>query len=58
MTFGLGQGFAVTHMRFETGGPSDPPRIPLELWVAEVESGQARRLLSSPEQGLNTVFDK
>jgi len=39
------------------GGPGDPPRQPLELWVADVESGKARRLLGSPAQGLNTVFD-
>ena len=40
------------------GGLDDPPRIPLELWVAEVATGKSRRLLSSPEQGLNCVFDK
>ena len=40
------------------GGPSDPPRIPLELWVADVATGDARRLLTSPQQGLNCVFEK
>jgi hypothetical protein len=40
------------------GGPSDPPRQPLELWVAETATGQARRLLKSPEQGLSSIFDE
>ncbi|BDA47831.1 probable glutamyl endopeptidase, chloroplastic [Coccomyxa sp. Obi] len=39
------------------GGPSDPPRQPLELWVAETATGKARRLLKSPEQGLSSIFD-
>ncbi|KAI8467198.1 MAG: alpha/beta-hydrolase [Monoraphidium minutum] len=37
------------------GGPSDPPRGPLTLWVADVESCAARQLLGG--RGLNTVFD-
>lgn len=37
-----------------TGGPSDPPRGPLELWVADAETGAARSLL----KGLNTIFDE
>lgn len=32
--------------------------MPLELWVADVGTGKSKRLLNSPEQGLNTVFDK
>ena len=36
------------------GGPDDPPRGPLELWVADVETGAARPLLP----GLNTIFDE
>ena len=40
------------------GGVGDPPRLPLELWVADVATGQSRRLLASPDQGLNCVFDK
>ena len=40
------------------GGPSDPPRQPLELWVAETATGKARRLLKSPEQGLSSIFDE
>lgn len=39
------------------GGPGDPPRKPLELWVADAETGAARVLLRSPELGLNTVFE-
>ncbi len=39
---------------FCAGGPDDPPRGPLELWVADVETGAARPLL----QGLNTIFDE
>ena len=35
------------------GGPSDPPRAPLELWVADVETLQAKRLLCN----LNVVFE-
>ena len=41
-----------------TGGVGDPPRKPLELWVAEVASGAAKCLLPSPEWGLNGVFDE
>lgn len=37
------------------GGPGDPPRGPLQLWVADVESGTARPLLGA--RRLNTVFD-
>ena len=36
------------------GGPDDPPRGALELWVADVETGAARPLLP----GLNTIFDE
>lgn len=36
------------------GGPDDPPRGPLELWVADVATGAARPLL----KGLNTIFDE
>ena len=32
--------------------------MPLELWVADVSTGQSKRLLKSPDQGLNCVFDK
>ncbi len=46
------------------GGPSDPPRQPLQLWVAHLDdkgspgAGQAKQLLGSgPRQGLNTVFE-
>ncbi len=39
---------------FCAGGPDDPPRGPLELWVADVETGAARPLLP----GLNTIFDE
>jgi hypothetical protein len=37
------------------GREGDPPRCPLELWVADVATGQARKLL---EQPLNVVFDE
>ena len=40
------------------GGPGDPPRQPLELWVADAATGAARRLLRSPELGLVAVFDE
>ena len=40
------------------GGTADPPRQPLELWVADAATGAARCLLRSPEQGLNAVFDE
>ena len=36
------------------GGVDDPPRGPLELWVADAATGKARKLLG----GLNTVFDE
>ena len=38
-----------------TGLPGDPPRKPLELWVAEVASGKARCLTTL---GLSSVFDE
>jgi hypothetical protein len=37
------------------GGPGDPPRGPLQLWIAETATGKARPLLGS--RRLNTVFD-
>jgi len=40
------------------GGPGDPPRQPLALWVADAATGAARCLLRSPELGLNAVFDE
>ncbi|GAB4818840.1 hypothetical protein N2152v2_005886 [Parachlorella kessleri] len=36
------------------GGEGDPPRGPLQLWVADIATGQARKLL---EQPLNVVFE-
>lgn len=36
------------------GGDADPPRQPLELWVADMATGQARRLL---EDRLNSTFE-
>ena len=39
------------------GGPDDPPRAPLQLWVADTSTGQARRLLG-PEHGLNSVINE
>lgn len=36
------------------GGADDPPRGPLDLWVAQTSTGKARKLLG----GLNTVFDE
>lgn len=36
------------------GGPDDPPRGPLELWVADSTTGAARSLLKN----LNTIFDE
>eukprot|EP00879_Flechtneria_rotunda_P026301 GHRR01028036.1.p1 GENE.GHRR01028036.1~~GHRR01028036.1.p1 ORF type:complete len:835 (+),score=219.07 GHRR01028036.1:164-2668(+) len=46
------------HITFTTrspGGPGDPPRGPLQLWVADATTGRARPLLGS--RRLNTVFD-
>lgn len=37
------------------GGDADPPRQPLELWVADMATGQARRLL---DHRLNSVFEE
>jgi hypothetical protein len=37
------------------GGPRDPPREPLQLWLAEVSSGKAQIIL---DRRLNTIFDK
>ncbi|KAF5827418.1 hypothetical protein DUNSADRAFT_697 [Dunaliella salina] len=49
------------HVSFTTrspgASPSDPPRAPLELWIADVETGTARCLLGRPNYGLNTIFD-
>ena len=44
----------ATIQNIDSGGPSDPKRGPLELWVADVETGAARPLLSA----LNTIFDE
>jgi hypothetical protein len=40
------------------GAPGDPPRQPLELWVAETSTGEARCLLKSPQMGINATFDE
>lgn len=37
------------------GGPGDPKREPLSLWLADVATGKARLLLKTP---LNTLFDE
>lgn len=37
------------------GQPGDPPRKPLEVWVADVATGQARCLT---KLGLSSVFDE
>lgn len=37
------------------GGPGDPPRGPLQLWLADTDTGKARPLLGA--RRLNTVFD-
>lgn len=37
-----------------SGGPSDPPRGPLELWIADAATGAARKLLDRP---LNAIFE-
>lgn len=39
------------------GGAGDPPRQPLELWVADASTGKSRCLLPLPTYGLNTIFD-
>lgn len=38
-----------------TGGPSDPPRGPLQLWIADATTGKARPLLG--KRRLNTVYN-
>lgn len=40
------------------GAPGDPPRQPLELWVADTSTGEARCLLKSPQMGINATFDE
>lgn len=51
-------GTLVAFTTCSKGGPSDPPRAPLELWVADVATGQARPVLQGGSQRpLNTVFD-
>ena len=37
------------------GGPEDPARRPLELWLADAASGVAKLLLQRP---LNTIFEE
>jgi Tol biopolymer transport system component len=37
------------------GGDADPPRAPLELWVADMASGAARRLT---DLRLNSTFEE
>lgn len=37
------------------GQPNDPPRQPLELWVAEVATGHSRCVT---KMGLSSVFDE
>lgn len=37
------------------GGDADPPRAPLELWVADMATGRARRLM---EHRLNSTFEE
>lgn len=37
-----------------SGGPGDPPRGPLQLWIADTTTGNARPLLGN--RRLNTVF--
>jgi hypothetical protein len=41
--------------RPRAGGPGNPPRGPLQLWIADAKTGRARPLLGSCR--LNTVFD-
>jgi hypothetical protein len=40
------------------GGDGAPARGPLQLWVADAESGAARQLLDPAKFGLNVVFDE
>lgn len=40
------------------GAPGSPPRGPLELWTADVDTFTARPLLQGPQYGLNTVFEE
>lgn len=47
----------ITEM-LHAGAPGDPPRQPLELWVAETSTGEARCLLKSPQMGINATFDE
>ena len=42
-------------IKMPAGQPGDPPRQPLELWVAEVATGEARCLT---KLGLSSVFDE
>ena len=38
------------------GGPADPPREPLQLWLADTATGLARRILDPLKHKLNTVL--
>lgn len=40
------------------GQPGSPPRGPLELWTADIDTFTARPLLQAPQYGLNTVFEE
>ena len=42
-------------MHCSAGGDEDPPREPLELWVANMATGKARRLM---EHRLNSTFEE
>jgi hypothetical protein len=42
-------------MYVTAGGPGDPARGPMQLWIADTATGKARPLLGS--RRLNTVFD-
>lgn len=39
------------------GGPGDPPRGPLQLWVADAKTGKAKQLLDRPINGVFEDYD-
>lgn len=45
----------ITFTTRSPGGPGDPPRGPVQLWIADTTTGKARPLLGA--RRLNTVFD-
>jgi hypothetical protein len=50
------KGGSVAFTTCSMGGPFDPPRGPLQLWVADATTATARPALVDAQQRLNTTF--